>query len=262
MTEIGELISLLFPPLGGTPDEDPGKQVSKKKKCAYRRKTHKSDFSGADTKFCTSTQIGASNVAFTLRIQLARNRVTVVSRFRWGSVANDITKKEKKRTIYTFKRKVRKWSYKFKLKVIDPECGTRTMPIRFQLLWNPRDTSVAATHRVNMVRNMNRAAVTGFVVDIGYNDVTNDHGWVLAHEYGHTVALPDEYFYTAGGPASVVYKKADGSTDSFALEPAGRNIMRSHASNKYLKRHFYFVAIEAQELLRQKTGRNVTCEIV
>ena len=258
MTELGELIAALFPSPPGAAE----KRAAKKKKCAYQRKTHVSNYSGPNSKFRTSTQSGVKNIAFTLRIQLSRNRVTVVSRFRWGSVAGDITKKEQKRTIYAFKRQVRKWSRKFKLKVVDPECGTKIMPIRFQLLWNPRDTTVNATHRVNIVRNLNRAGVSGFVIDIGYNDVTKDHGWVLAHEYGHTFSLHDEYFYTAGGPATVGFKKADGSTMNLALEPAGKNIMRTSGSNKYLERHFYFVALEAQQLLRQKSGRNVTCEIV
>lgn len=258
MTEIGELIAMALP----GPEDSSNSETEEQDQCLYQRETHVSDYNGSDSKFVSSEQIAARSVAFSLRISLWLGIVTVVSVFRWGSVESGITTAERSRTIRVFMAKVSGWGHKFRLKVIDPECGTKTMPIGFLLRWNPDNTTKSATHRVNLVRSMNRADVTGYNVNVGYNDVTDHSGWVLAHEYGHTVALADEYLYTPGTIPIMTYKKADGSTDRILLEPTGENIMRTHSSRNYLKRHYYFIAIEAQELLRQKTGRSVTCEIV
>jgi len=138
-----------------------------------------------------------------------------------------------------------------------------TLPIQFRLLWSPDDTGDAAPYNVNLQKTHPQAAVTGWDVDIGYDsDVQPDGGWVLQHEYGHTLCLPDEYFYSAVTSATVTYNKADGSTESVTIEPLLNNIMKTHANRRYRKRFFYFVEIEAQELLRRESGHNVTCEVV
>jgi type VI secretion system secreted protein VgrG len=198
-----------------------------------------------------------------LEANLAAGNITITSIFKWGVVAADITAAEKANTITQFKAKVAGWSNRFNLKVVDPVCGEKTLPIRFRLLWNPDDTTDAAPYSVNLSRTYPRAGVTGWSIDMGYDtSVTAHSGWELAHEYGHTLCLPDEYFYAGVTAATVAYKKADTSTESVALEPAANNIMKTHGDTTYLKRFFYFVEIEAQELLRSKSGRNVTCNVV
>lgn len=263
MTELGESVAV------AVVVEAPNKKAKKKRKkkpspeCDYWRKTHKSDYNGPDSKFVTSTQISPVSVAFRLEVNIVRRKLRIISVFKWGTVASDVNKRQKRRTIRMFKAKVAAWSGRYKMKIVDPECGKKTMPIMFRLQWSPDDTKSSAPYKVNLYKTFPRAAVTGWDVDIGHDsDVVPNAGWVLQHEYGHTLCLPDEYFYGAVTSATVVYKKADGSNKSITLEPANNNIMRTHASWRFRKRFFYFVAVEAQELLRQKSGRNVTCEII
>lgn len=243
-----------------TPADSPTTECPR---CVYWTENHSVDYNGSDSKFATSTQIAAVNVAFRLEANLAAGNVTITSIFRWGTIAADVTETQKADTITKFKQKVAGWGNRFNMKITDPICGEKTLPIRFRLLWSPDDTSDTAPYKVNLSKTHPRAGVTGWDVDIGYDsDVTPDSAWVLAHEYGHTLCLPDEYFYAGVTSATVVYKKADGSTESVALEPSSGNIMFTHANTTYLRRFFYFTAIEAQELLRRESGRNVVCEVV
>ncbi len=231
--------------------------------CTYWNEDHSNDFSGHDSKFVVSTQFPGQDVGFRLEANLGAGNITVTSIFRWGTVASDVTEAQKAATITQFKAKVAGWGNRFNMKIIDPICGEKTLPIRFRLLWNPDDTSDTAPFRVNLRKTYPRAGVTGWNVDIGYDsNVTPDSGWVLAHEYGHTICLKDEYFYAGVTSATVTYKKADGGSDVITLEPSSGNIMFTHANTTYLKRFFYFTAIEAQELLRSESGRAVTCEVV
>jgi len=231
--------------------------------CVYWNQDHSTDYNGPESKFQTSTQFGVRDFAFRLGANLASGNITITSIFRWGTVAADVTDAQKADTITKFKAKVEGWGNRFNMKITDPVCGEKTLPIRFRLLWSPDDTSDTAPYRVNLYKTYPRAGRTGWNVDIGYDsDVTPDSAWVLAHEYGHCFSLADEYFYTGVTSATVVYKKADGTAESVTLEPSSGNIMYRHANTTYLKRFYYFSSIEAQELLRRESGRNVTCEIV
>lgn len=232
--------------------------------CVYWNQDHNVNFNGPRSKFVTSTQVvGAVNRAFRLEVNLAAGNVMITSIFRWGTVAADVTEAQKTDTITKFKAKVAGWGNRFNMKITDPVCGEKTLPIQFRLLWSPDDTTDTAPYRVNLHKTYPRAGVTGWNVDIGYDsDVTPNSAWVLAHEYGHILCLPDEYFYTGVTAATVVYKKADGTTESVILEPSPGNIMSTHANTTYLKRFYYPAAIEAQALLRVKSGNNVTCEII
>ena len=255
MTEIGELVSLFLDWLFGGGEDEP--------ECDYWRQNHQTDYNGPDSKYVTSTQIAPVDVAFRLEARLAGGRIRITSIFKWGTVAADVTNAQQRRTIRRFKARVSAWSGRYRLKITDPDCGERTLPIQFRLLWSPDDTGDAAPYNVNLQKTHPQAAVTGWDVDIGYDsDVQPDGGWVLQHEYGHTLCLPDEYFYSAVTSATVTYNKADGSTESVTIEPLLNNIMKTHANRRYRKRFFYFVEIEAQELLRRESGHNVTCEVV
>jgi hypothetical protein len=257
VTQVGEGVNVDLP--GGS--SEPATEETDE--CEYWRENHTTDYGGPDSKFVTSTQIAPVDVAFRLEANLRRRNIRITSIFRWGTVAADVTNAQKRRTIRKFKSKVAGWSGRYRMKITDPDCGEKTLPIRFRLLWSPDDTADTAPYQVNLYKTYPRAGVTGWDVDIGYDsDVKPDAGWVLAHEYGHTLCLADEYFYAGVTSATVVYKKADSSTFSVALEPAADNIMKTHANRRYKKRFFFFAAIEAQELLRRESGQDVTCEIV
>jgi hypothetical protein len=258
VTQIGEAVAVALEILASL-----GNAKQRKRECEYWHKNHRVDYSGPDSKFVTSTQIAPVDVAFRLEANLAAHTIRIVSIFKWGTVSAHVTNAQKRRTMRKFKARVAGWSGRFRMKITDPVCGVKTLPILFRLRWSPNDTSHAAPYKVNLHKTYPRAGVTGWDVDIGYDsDVTPDAAWVLAHEYGHTLCLPDEYFYGGVTAATVVYKKADGGTRSITLEPTADNIMKTHANKVYKKRFFYFAAIEAQELLRTKSGRQVTCEIV
>lgn len=261
---------MIVPPCGNPapPTQDPastspaGDAAASCPQCVYWNQRHQLDFSGADTKFTVSTQAPSATVAFRTEADLAAGAIIVTSIFKWGTVASTITTAERAATITQFKSLVASWGGRCQLKIVDPICGEKTLPIRFRLLWSPDDVPDSTSYRVNLVRNDPRAGVAGWNINIGYNDVTQHGGWVLAHEYGHTLGLHDEYFYNGVTSATVTYKKADGSSDVITLEPSSGNIMFTHSNTRYLNRFYYFVAIQAQELLRTESGRSVTCEIV
>jgi hypothetical protein len=231
--------------------------------CVYWNKDHRIDYSGPDSKFVSSTQISPVSVGFALEANLAAGNITITSIFKWGTVAADVTAVQKADTIAKFKAKVAGWGGRFNMKIMDPVCGVKTLPIRFRLLWSPDDTSDTAPYQVNLYKTYPRAGVTGSNIDIGYDsDVIPNSAWVLAHEYGHTLCLQDEYFYAGVTSATVAYKRAAGTTENIALEPSSGNIMFKDGDTTYLKRFYYFAEIEAQELLRRESGRDVTCEIV
>ncbi len=231
--------------------------------CEMWNEDHSTDYNGPESKFQTSTQFGVRDVAFRLEANLAAGNITVTSIFSWGTVASDVTEAEKTDTITKFKARVAGWGNQFRMTITDPTCGERTLPILFRLLWSPDDTSDTTPFRVNLYKTYPRAGRTGWNVDIGYDsDVTPHSAWVLSHEYGHCVSLPDEYFYASVTSATVTYKKADGTTESVTLEPSSGNMMFTHGNTTYLERFFYFTAIEAQELLRSESGRDITCTIV
>jgi type VI secretion system secreted protein VgrG len=155
------------------------------------------------------------------------------------------------------------WSNKFSVKVTDPVCGEKTLPILVRVLWNPDDTSDTHHYTVDVTTASITANVTGTVVSLGYqDDVVDNGGWVMTHEFGHTFGLPDEYFYASVTSASVTYKLADSCTETITLEPPDDSIMQTNANTTILKRFFYLAAIEAQELFRRTSGRSVVCEVV
>jgi len=91
--------------------------------------------------------------------------------------------------------------------------------------------------------------------------------WILAHEFGHCVGLPDEYSLT-GGAETVKYIQPDGQLDAAVSAPgvkpstdADATIMSSFGNTRTLKRHCWNIAIEVQELLTSGIGRAIKCTI-
>lgn len=91
----------------------------------------------------------------------------------------------------------------------------------------------------------------------------------FAHEFGHCIGLPDEYSYTENDE-TVKYFKPDGSLDEAINCPVDGKyiddptaiIMSNAEGARIIKRHGWNIAIEAQELLREKIGREIKCDII
>jgi type VI secretion system secreted protein VgrG len=153
------------------------------------------------------------------------------------------------------------WNGKLKLEINDPVCGKKKFDIVYKALWVTSDEHCV----LNVHTASRREGVTGTVVDVS----AKTRPWVYAHEFGHTVGLPDEYSYE--DPVETVkYYKPDGTLDSAIRAPKnGKNaseadatIMSADGSLVVLPRHAWNIAIEVQELLTSKIGRKITCDSV
>ena len=198
---------------------------------------------------------------FKFDVRLAGGEVVVSFVCKWNTVEGDppLTQAMKTEikdalttTVPTF------WSNQHSLKIADPICGEKTLPIRVKVTW---DDSGANAIAVNLQKAERRSSAHALSMNLDYDDDIKDNAWVLKHEFGHVLANHDEYHYAGKTAESITLKRANGSTETLNLEPPA-NVMITPGSTKVEKRHLYFVEIEAQELLRRKSGRNITCEIV
>ncbi|MNN57670.1 hypothetical protein D3C81_1726680 [compost metagenome] len=148
------------------------------------------------------------------------------------------------------------------MEIVDPECGTRVLPIVYRVEYvESREHYTMQIHK-----RYDREGVTGTVIDVSM--ATN--GQTHAHEFGHCYGIPDEYSYVDGDDETVKYMKPDGSwdapvpalADGTEPDPAVANIMSAYGSVIVLKRHGWQIAIEVQELLRAKIGRKIKCDII
>ncbi|KAB8060132.1 type VI secretion system Vgr family protein [Janthinobacterium violaceinigrum] len=154
------------------------------------------------------------------------------------------------------------WNNKFQMKISDPECGTRTLPIIYRVVYvESNEHYVMQIHK-----RYDRESVTGTIIDVS----ASTDGQTHAHEFGHCYGLPDEYSYVEGDDETVKYKKPDGTwdapvpslSDDEEPEPAAANIMNSAGSIVIRDRHAWQIAIEVQDLLRTKIGRQIKCDII
>ncbi len=149
------------------------------------------------------------------------------------------------------------WNSKAKLVIEDPECGTKKYPIEFQVKKDAADF-----HRTFEVFSGHANAR-----DLKIQITPDSTAWTMAHEFGHTFGLPDEYVSDVG-ITHAFYHSPDGSTE-FAVErqpngspPGTGTIMTSVGTTKVIEQHFWCIAIEAQALLRRSLGRaGIKCGI-
>lgn len=152
------------------------------------------------------------------------------------------------------------WNGKFTLEADDPECGKKSFPIEYKVVWV--DSGEHITIKIHAV--FPRENVTGFTMNVAKTTLD----WTYAHEFGHCVGLPDEYSYTTD-LETVKYIKPTGTLDAAVSAPyngksstdADATIMAAHSCNTTLPRHAWLVAIETQELLTASLGRPVRCTI-
>ena len=77
------------------------------------------------------------------------------------------------------------WSNKHSVKVTDPICGEKTLPVRFRVLWKPDDTTDARHYGINLTKSGTRASVNSNFADFDHDDGLADNSWVFKHEFGH-----------------------------------------------------------------------------
>ncbi len=189
------------------------------------------------------------------------NKITVEVRFKeeaqTGVSAADVTaaKTKLENGVKTH------WNGKFTLEVDDPECGKKSFPIEYKIVW----VASGQDYAIKIHDTYPREGLTGGVMDVSKS--TSD--WVYAHEFGHSVGLPDEYSYSTD-TETVKYIKPDGTLDAAISAPPGvkagtaadpATIMSTDQNTKTLPRHAWNIAIEVQELLTAKLGRSIKCTI-
>jgi hypothetical protein len=208
------------------------------------------------------TQHPNDPIKFKLTVDLTANEVVVEVKFKWNTVAATVTPAQKTAIQNGLTSTVASaWSGKYSLKVVDAACTptTKTLPIRFVLSFVTSGEDI----KVNLIPGPGRSDVTGDVMSLHSTD-TGNGGYVLIHEFGHTIGQADEYFYAGVTAGSIAYKRADGTTTTITLAQ-NDNLMSTDQNMTFKPRFFYFIGIEAQKLLRSGAGLGraaITCEIV
>jgi hypothetical protein len=152
------------------------------------------------------------------------------------------------------------WNNKFTLEAEDPECPKKSFKIEYKIVW----VESGQDYTIKIHDTYPRAGLSGSTMNVAKD--TSD--WVYAHEFAHCVGLPDEYSYSTEDE-TVKYIKPDGTLDGAVSAPPFKaktepdaTIMSSHSNNTTKKRHAWNIAIEVQQLLTSKLGRQIKCKIV
>lgn len=152
------------------------------------------------------------------------------------------------------------WNGKFTLEAEDPECGKKSFSVVYKPIW----VDSGGDYTMKIHATYPREGLSGSTLNVS----KTTGAWTHAHEFGHCVGLPDEYSYSTE-TESVKYIKPDGSLDSpVSAPPDGKptadpsaTIMAAVNNTTVLPRHGWNIAIEVQELLSAKLGRNIKCTI-
>lgn len=250
-------------PNGGEADRsDSCDEVATCPKCEYWNQDHEKTVSGSSSKYSDSTQFGDLPIRFKFAVKLAGGEAVLTFVCKWGTVEGDppLTEAMKTAVKTALTGKVpQAWSNAHSLKVVDPICGEKTLSIKFEVNWD--DASGDAID-VNLQKAGRRSSASANVMNLDYDDDLDDDAWTLKHEFGHAIGNHDEYHYSGHSGEKITLKRADGGEETLNLEPASGNVMITRRDTTIEKRHLYLVEIEAQEWLRELSGRDVVCEIV
>ncbi|OBU60884.1 hypothetical protein A9K56_11870 [Stenotrophomonas maltophilia] len=154
------------------------------------------------------------------------------------------------------------WNGRFTLDVHDPACGTRSFPIRYEVRW----VQGGSDYRLIVHRTYDREQVEFPDIDVSVSTTA----WTFAHEFAHTLGVPDEYSYNDPDEETVRYVQPDGTLDPEVLvavpdsreltDPAA-TIMNSVDCAVTRPRHAWNIAREVRELLSREIGREITCTV-
>ncbi|MBA0435439.1 hypothetical protein D7Y55_12705 [Stenotrophomonas maltophilia] len=154
------------------------------------------------------------------------------------------------------------WNGRFTLDIHDPQCGTRSFPLRYEVRW----VQGGSDYKLIIHRSYDREQVEFPDIDVSVSTTP----WTFAHEFAHTLGVPDEYSYNDPDEETVRYLQPDGTLDpevlvavpdSRALSDPSATIMNSVDCAVTLPRHAWNIAREIRELLSRQIGREITCTV-
>lgn len=260
-----DLIQPVQPPAEVLSPNAPSGEVLTPVPCCWCKK-YETDVNTHGSVYVLATQHPNFSIDYRLTVNMISLEVVVSTVLAWGTVDPTVTKAEQAAIRTSLLSAVPAFlSRKHKLEVKDPSCApsTKQFNIRFEVLWNGTGGR-SADLTVNLLKGPGRSGATGSYMNVHTTD-TADAGFVLAHELMHTLGMVDEYPYSTPPPAiSAEYHRADGTSTTIAIPQTG-NIMSTHASTTVLKRHYWFIEIEAQKFLRSAAGlgrATIECKII
>ncbi|MCZ6665370.1 MAG: hypothetical protein O7B81_08695, partial [Gammaproteobacteria bacterium] len=154
--------------------------------CTYWSEDHVKEIDIIDNRYTVSSQIGAVRVEYRFEGNLASGNVTVVFILKWGTIGGDVTNAMKTAIKTALQTDVTSaWSGKNSVKVTDPICGEKTLPINFRILWNPDDTTDSEHYSVELEKEPRTSSVAHPIIKLDHDADLNDDSWTLKHEFGH-----------------------------------------------------------------------------
>ncbi len=156
------------------------------------------------------------------------------------------------------------WNNKFKLKIVDEVCGEKILDIKFVPVW------VKGGEHFKVVIHDKIDDDREYVSGKGVHLKWDSDAYAMAHEFSHCLGVPDEYVQEKNGNGFVRYYRPDTSASPYIAisheghtrgEPLATHMSAENSDVLHLH-HAWFVAIEAQQLLRAKIREEITCEIL
>ena len=125
--------------------------------CEYWNQDHVVEIDTQDDRYTVSSQIGAARTKYRFGGNLASGNITITFVLKWGTIGGTVTEAMKTAVKSALQTKVTAaWSGKANLRVTDPVCGEKTLPINFRILWNPGDTTDAEHFTVDLEKEPRR----------------------------------------------------------------------------------------------------------
>jgi type VI secretion system secreted protein VgrG len=213
-------------------------------------------------------EVGSNQKWFRLFVLLKSGFIKVQVRFKYLPYG-PTTPDEVNAAIRGLTAAAQSWTGHIRIRIEDPLCGPRVLPVQFEALnvssvqhytvtvfqWMPPEFQVKGEQRAHVEHDQVRLLTS------------TTREWTFTHEFAHCLGLPDEYGYSPDDIERVTYITPQGPPDppidvdirGAASRGQGINVMSTHGQYTRCKRHGYFVAIETQELLTEVLGRPIRC---